>query len=346
MKSKLKITIILLLMFIVTQFIGLYVVNYYSSTKIIEGAVTNISAPALPFGLETPEIKEEIDFYKFFPSIIIAFIIAISLLFLLSKFNAAFILKLWFFLVVVIALGISFNAILPAFKYTMIMALIIGFPLAFIKIYKRDFLVHNLTELFIYPGIAAVFVPILNIWTIIILLIIISIYDMWAVWHSGIMQKMAKYQINKLNIFSGFFVPYISKSAKLKLKKMRKLAKEKKSKLKSQNFIQKIKNLFSGKPPKKKKDMPKGKIKVNVAILGGGDVIFPIIAAGVVLKTKINVFGSQFIGGFIPALFVIAGATLGLTYLLLLSEKKKFYPAMPFITAGIFAGIILSYLVL
>ena len=64
MKHKIKITIILLLMFITTQFIGLYVVNHYSATKIIKGDVTNVSAPSLPFGLETPEIKEETDFYS------------------------------------------------------------------------------------------------------------------------------------------------------------------------------------------------------------------------------------------------------------------------------------------
>ena len=84
-----------------------------------------------------------------------------------------------------------------------------------------------------------------------------------------------------------------------------------------------------------------------MAILGGGDVIFPIITSGVVLMTQfVNLpFGLKpFIGGFIPALFVIFGATLGLTLLFLFSEKKKFYPAMPFITAGIFLGIILSYL--
>jgi hypothetical protein len=32
------------------------------------------------------------------------------------------------------------------------------------------------------------------------------------------MQKMAKYQIQKLNIFSGFFVPYASKKVKDKIK--------------------------------------------------------------------------------------------------------------------------------
>ena len=324
MKHNLKITIILLTMFVVTQFIGLYVVDHYSSVKVVDGIVMNVSAQDLPFGLETPEIEKETDFYKLFPSLILAFVIAISLLFFLTKFKAEIILKAWFFIVVMIALVISLIAILPTFNYVFIMALVIALPLAFIKIYKKEFLVHNLTELFIYPGIAAVFVPILNFWTIIILLILISIYDAWAVWHSGIMQKMAKYQIDKLNIFSGFFVPYISGKMKAKIKKMK------------QTF--------------KKSELKKKKIKVNVAILGGGDVIFPIITAGVLLKTgkvllpwtNIQIFQ----GGFIPALFVIFGATLGLTYLFFFSEKKKFYPAMPFITAGIFLGMVLSYFVL
>ena len=82
--------------------------------------------------------------------------------------------------------------------------------------------------------------------------------------------------------------------------------------------------------------MPKNKkIKVNVAILGGGDVIFPIIAAGVMLKTL----------GIWAALLVILGAVLGLGYLFFFAKKKKFYPAMPFITAGIFLGGALAYLI-
>jgi hypothetical protein len=48
--------------------------------------------------------------------------------------------------------------------------------------------------------------------------------------------------------------------------------------------------------------------------------------------------------GIIPALFVIGGATLGLSYLLFSGEKKKFYPAMPYITLGIFLGLLVSLL--
>ena len=309
MKHKPKITAILLGMFILTQFIGLYVVDYYSSTKIVDGIPQNVTNPnQLPYGMQTPEIEKQSDFYTtLFPSLIIAFVIAISLLFFLTKFRAEFILKLWFFLVVVLALGISVNSLIPgSWKYPAIIALVIALPLAFIKIYHRNFLIHNITELFIYPGIAAVFVPILNLWTIIALLVLISVYDMWAVWHSGIMQKMAKYQINKLKIFSGFFIPTISKAVKMQMQKM------------------------------KKSDLKKKRFKVNIAILGGGDVVFPIIAAGVMLKTF----------GLLSAILVIAGATLGLTYLFIISEKKKFYPAMPFISAGIFVGMILSWVLL
>jgi len=303
MKYDLKITAILLAMFIITQFIGLYVVNHYQAED-----------KELPFGMETPEIKEDKEYNQIFVSIIFAFVIAISLLFLLTKFKAEFIMKLWFFIVVMIALGISFNSILPEFKYASIIVLVVAFPFAFIKIYRKEFLVHNLTELFIYPGIAAVFVPILNIYTIVVLLILISVYDMWAVWRSGIMQKMAKYQIDKLNIFSGFFVPYADKKTRKKIKLLKEKLKDKKI---------------------SKKDAKLKKFKINVAILGGGDIIFPIITAGVFYR----------IMGLIPALIITASATLGLLYLFILAKKKKYYPAMPFLTIAMFLGMIITWLI-
>src|SRR3990167_4524479 len=175
MKHNVKITLILLLMFVVAQFIGLYVVDYYSPVKVVEGNVVNVTAPDLPFGLETPELKEKKDFNYAFVSILLAFVISISLLLFLTRLNAEFFLRLWFFLVIVIALVISFNVFISKtgflpnnlefiswnFPISWAVALAISFPLAYIKIYKRDFFVHNMTELIIYPGIAAVFVPIL-----------------------------------------------------------------------------------------------------------------------------------------------------------------------------------------
>ena len=318
MKHNVKITIILLSMFLITQFIGLYVINsdpFHMTTQINNETVV-VENPSLSW-IQPPEVQQESDFGFYLGSLVFAFIFAILLFFLLTKFKIDSILRGWFFIVIIISLFITFNAIFPKTTYFAIGAGILAIILAFLKTFKRNVIVHNITELLIYPGIATIFIPILNFWTAIVLLILISIYDIWAVWHSGIMQKMAKYQMNKIKVFSGFFVPYISKGLRMKLKKM------KKSKVKNK------------------------KIKVNLAILGGGDVVFPIITAGVILKTAFVTlpFGlPNFIGGLIPALFVTAGATTGLALLFAFSEKKKFYPAMPFITVGIFTGLILSYL--
>ncbi len=73
------------------------------------------------------------------------------------------------------------------------------------------------------------------------------------------------------------------------------------------------------------------KFKINIAILGGGDVVFPIITAGVFMRAY----------DLTSALFIIFGALAGLTWLFIITKKGKAYPAMPYITAGIFAGLIL-----
>jgi presenilin-like A22 family membrane protease len=291
-------------MFLATQLIGLAVINAYTTQ-------------ALPYNMQPPELKTDEEYWGMVPMIVLAFIIAIALFFLLTRIKLNIILRLWFFIVIILAVGITLNSLFSYFSipYTSLIAALVALPLAFFKIFKRNFIVHNLTELMIYPGIAAVFVPILNIWTIIILLILISAYDIYAVWHSGFMQKMAKFQINKLKFFAGFFVPYLGQKERKKIKTLRQKYKKK------------------GIP---EKELKKKKIKVNLAILGGGDVIFPIIAAGVFFK----------VFGLISALFITAGATIALFALFTTARKGKFYPAMPFISAGIFIGMILSWLIL
>jgi presenilin-like A22 family membrane protease len=324
MKHDIKIVGIILAMFIITQFIGLYVINYYSPVKVVDNVQENItSSNQLPFGLEPPPESNQANIWQTLLYIIPSFVIAISIFFILTKFKAEIVLKIWFFIVVIIALSTSIISFFHSSALVfLIISLAIAIPLAFFKIYRRNFLVHNLTELLIYPGIAAVFVALLSsadnpdrgIYSIIVLLILISIYDLWAVWHSGIMQKMAKYQINKLKIFAGFFIPYVSGKLRMKFKKM------------------------------KKSDKRNRKIKINVALLGGGDVIYPLIAAGVVLRK----FGFTSVLGLelpLASLLIVLGAVLGLSYILFFGERKKAYPAMPFISAGVFVALGLCYLI-
>lgn len=307
MKHKISITVLLMCVFLVTQLIGLAVIHAYSPREIIKnGEAVNVT---LPYGMQPPETKPEVSLV----SILIAMAIAVSLILILSKIKAVMFLRIWFFVVVIIAISITLNSVLMYplnLTAASIISLLVAIPLAFYKVFRGNIYIHNLTELIIYPGISAVFVPILNIWTVIILFVVISLYDIYAVWISGFMQKMAKFQMNQLKIFSGFFVPYLSKKTRQEMKRLKQLQKTKKGKKRGK------------------------KIKVSVAILGGGDVVFPIIMAGVVLRAF----------GFLHALFIVIGATLALLSLFLFSRKGKFYPAMPYITAGCLAGLALGFL--
>jgi len=284
-------------MFLLAQLLGIFVVSKYAPDTAV-----------LPYGMEPPEDIEPRSAWDLVLSFAIAFSVVVILMLVLTKYKAETFLRLWFFVVVSLAMGITINAVLLKIQYASLLSLVIALPLAFYKIFKRNLIVHNLTELLVYPGIGAIFVIMLLSWTkapllaIVIIFILISLYDMYAVWHSGFMQKMAQYQIQKLKVFTGFFVPYLGKRQKQILKKAAK---------------------FKSKKQKEKK------IKVGVAILGGGDVVFPIILAGIVLIQM----------GLIPALLITLGATIALAGLFYLSEKGKFYPAMPFITIGCFVGL-------
>jgi len=337
MKHKLSITLLLLVMFFATQLIGLTILNAYAPVKtstLNETTGTtelSIEKPGLPFGLEYEETNEQT---PNFLSILFAIVFAFVIFSLLMKYNLKMIMRLWFFTVIIVSLGISFYPLLVKnFPNPSIIALLIALPLAFFKIVKPNIYVHNLTELFIYPGIAIVITSLIysptnriaSISFMLFLLILISVYDAWAVWKSGIMQKMAKFQMEELHIFGGFLIPSMSKKDKNKIKNIKQKYKNKKQKIPT-----KIKNK---------------KFKVNLAILGGGDVIFPIITAGVFMWSfpAQALFG---IAGLIPALFIIGGALAGLIYLFIQTEKDKAYPAMPYITSGIFIGLALWYVLI
>jgi len=68
---------------------------------------------------------------------------------------------------------------------------------------------------------------------------------------------------------------------------------------------------------------------VRTAILGGGDMGFPLIFAGVILK--------EF--GLWQSLVIPFFALAALGFLLWKGEEQKFYPAMPFIGLGCFLGL-------
>ena len=311
MKHSTPIILILISMFLIAQLLGLYTSYVYKPTTTLElnhttGELENKTSYDLPYGLGPPEGIERTT--SFVWNIFVALTFAVLLMLLLMKLKAETFLRWWFFIVVIIGLAMTFNAILlklPLSQSSAIFAALLAVPLAYLKVFKRNIIAHNISEIMIYPGIAIIFIPLLSLAGVIILLIIISAYDIYAVWHAGFMQKMARYQIEKVRVFSGFFVPYIGKKARIQLRNAR------------------------------AKGGKKTKVPVNLAILGGGDVIFPIIFSGVVFHTI----------GFVPALLISIGATIALAVLFMFSKKGKYYPAMPFISIGCLLAFGASFLI-
>ncbi len=293
MKHSKKITIILLATFLLAQFIGLGVIyNYIDAEKSAETGKTEYRGL---LGNVEPVAKESDSVTKksLYPFVFV--LIGTLLLLILLKFNLTWIWKTWFFFAIIGALTISIAAfveILIAFGIALIFAIW--------RVFKPNFWIHTITELFIYGGIAGIIIVLfkLNILAVSILLILIALYDAYAVWKSKHMVTLAKSQ-TKAKVFAGLIIPYKLKKKVKKIKKGKKLKRRK--------------------PPQ----------KIRMAILGGGDIGFPLIFAGVILKEW----------GLWQSLIIPFFAALGLGLLLFYANEKKFYPAMPFIGAGCFLGM-------
>ena len=123
--------------------------------------------------------------------------------------------------------------------------------------------------------------------------LLISAYDIYAVWKSKHMVTLAKFQTSS-KVFAGLSIPY--------------------------------------KMPKKEAKKKTGKVvkieKIKTAILGGGDIAFPLIFAGVVMKQV----------GFLTSLIIPVFVSAALLILFIKSKKDRFYPAMPFLSFGCLVG--------
>ncbi len=274
MKHNTRVITLLTLLFLISQIIGLFVINnYIDKEKTVETGETEWrNLPALGnVQIERPELEEETSYIP----LIIGILIATGFILLIIKLKVLKLWRIWFFFGVFFTLLIAFGSFLHAY-----IAAAIAIILAILKIFKPNVITQNISELFIYGGLASIFVPVLGLLSISILLILISIYDMIAVWKTKHMVKLAKVQA-KAKLFAGLLVPYS---------------------------------------------------KNKTAILGGGDIGFPLLFLGVILKNN------DLITAFIAALIV----SLSLALLFIFGKKNKFYPAMPYLTAGCFA----SYLII
>lgn len=317
MKHTVPVTLLLLIIFVLAQVNGLFVVDYYINIKESAAAGrTVVDEQAYEqSNITAPVVKNESSSFVY---IIIALLLGTGLVLLIVKFRQRRIWKAWFFLSVVVTLVISLNTWMFRFfgsfgisalvLYGSTVALCCFF--AYLKVFKQNVFVHNFTEIFIYGGLGALLVPILNMTSVVIALLFVAAYDMYAVWKSKHMIAMAQFQTDE-KVFAGLCIPYQKKEEKL-------LSPSKKI-----HTVQGMKKIATETLAKKTTT------KIQTAILGGGDVAFPLLFAGVVMKTT---------GTYLAPAIVVATTTISLALLFYFGEKGKFYPAIPFVTAGCFVG--------
>ena len=135
MKHSLKITILLIILFFVTQLTGLTTVNKHIQVTTENGTIVVVH-PDTVIG-EPPEIEDKSTSFIY---IILGVLIGTALLFVLIKLNIKSIWKYWFLLSVWITLAVSFGVYLHS--YIAVAAAVI---LGWWKVYRPNVLIHNLT---------------------------------------------------------------------------------------------------------------------------------------------------------------------------------------------------------
>jgi presenilin-like A22 family membrane protease len=279
MKYDFKTIFVLISLFFISQVVGLGILYKDMKVEVVNGT-QQVFHPETVLGP-----RPEVSGWESFVWIITAIATSTIILLVIIKIGIVNIWKLLFFgsifLAITLSLGVLINPVL---------AFIIAFILALIKIFKPNVIIHNITEVLMYSGIAVMLVPLFELKWVIALLLAISLYDFYAVFKSKHMVTMAKFQI-KSKVFAGIMIPY--------------------------------------------KAVKKGKQKKIVgAIIGGGDVAFPLMFSGVVMESLVKF--SQLTKGmaFVKTLIIPIFICLTLLFLLFKGKEGKFYPAMPFITAS------------
>ncbi len=254
MKKRDNSVFIFSLLFLVTVLFGLWVVRYYSVHE-------------LPFGIYAMKDEGIVSLASF-----LALLIAITgFVLLLIKFGAINLWRFLYFIGIVVAMSVTLHIFFG------ILSVVMAVVFALLKIRTGDLYVHNISEILVYGGVVSVLVTMFNPITAFLLLILVSLYDVYSVYISKHMITLAKAQ-GSSGIMPGLAVS-------------------------------------------------KGK---DFSFLGGGDVAFPLLFAGVFISKPLT------------SLLIIFGVYLSLIFLLSQTEKGKYYPAMPILSVGGIAGALIS----
>jgi len=279
MKYDIRTASILISLFLLSQVFGLGLIYRDMKVEIIEGKKQVIH------GETVLGPRPELYGWETFVWIVGGIAISTGLMLFIIWLKRVNLWKLLFFVSIFFATSLALGTFLNAY-----LAFGLAFLLALLKIFKPHIIIHNITEILIYAGIAILLVPLFDVTWAIILLLAISLYDIYAVFKSKHMVKMAKFQM-KSRVFAGILIPF-------------------------------------------KKIKKGGKKQVAEAIIGGGDVAFPLVFSGVVMESLVKSLQLSKEIAFLKVLIIPVFVTLAVLFLLFKGKEGKFYPAMPFITTG------------
>lgn len=307
MKHDIPVTSLLISIFVISQLAGLFLLAFDAGVIITDNGISVEYADTA--------IGERPDFEGFGSLVYLTVGVTMGtliLLFLIKLKMGKSIWKAWYSMAVVVSMMLALGVV-----FSKLFAFALALVLAYLKLKKPNIITHNFTEILMYAGLAILLVPLFDVFWASMALILISIYDAYAVWKSKHMVSLAKFTTES-NLFAGLLVNYTSKKGKTKLVVEHKVSKKSKGKKQSTS---------------------------RQAILGGGDIVFPLLFSGSILTwllglgyTKFSALGFSFI--------ITIGATGALLYLFMNAKKDRFYPAMPFISGGCFAGFIVLLTIL
>jgi presenilin-like A22 family membrane protease len=317
MKHNLKVTLMLVGFFVLAQLIGLCLINISIKGLVVTDGVTSVLHSETSLGP-----RPEMSGLGAFAYVVIGVAVGTILVLIIIKLHKLNLWKAWFLLAVFIAISLALGVFLQSY-----LAFIIALGLALFKIFKPNIIIHNLTEVLMYAGIGVFLAPMLNVFWVSMLLIAISIYDFIAVFKSKHMVKMAEFQTES-KVFAGLFIPYTTKKSPAGVKS-------------------KIIASASPNPPKNFQasgTSSKQFVERKNAVLGGGDIAFPLIFTGVVMDDLV-LHGLSKLAALQLSLIITVTSTIALAALFIMAKKDKFYPAMPFISAGCFIGYGIVWLI-
>ncbi len=222
--------------------------------------------------------------------------VATALMLLLLKFRKNSLIKIWFNTAIFLTIFVFFSTVFNVFY-----ALITTLMLFVIRHFTRDISLRNIIDIFAFAGAGALFGTMIGFIPALIFLFLLAIYDFVSVFITGHMIDLAKGGLDT-ETFMGII--YADKTPS-----------------KDKKIVEKDEETAKF----KKKDK-------GISIVGGGDVIAPMIFSVSLLKS-FPVYTS---------LMASFGSMLGLIVLMNYKSNKEFLPAIPTIAGFSVLGFLLS----